>query len=69
MHVEMKRLRLLCESFEYGGPEGRLPYTFTLLTAHMPNRETEWVEEGMHSYPRLKVTTVKLHTFLISPSL
>lgn len=56
----MRKLRVFCESFQYGGPEERLPYCFTLLTAFIANRGSlEFVEEGMHEYEDMKVTVSK----------
>lgn len=58
---EMRKLRVFCESFQYGGPEERLPYCFTLLTAFIANRGSlEFVEEGMHEYEDMKVTVLNI---------
>jgi hypothetical protein len=51
----MGKLKCFCELFEYGGSQERLPYTFTLYTAFIVDREIESVEEGFHELQDLKV--------------
>lgn len=68
MFQELRKLRVFCESFQYGGPEERLPYCFTLLTTFIANRGSlEFVEEGMHEYEDMKVT-LKIYIYTLSPT-
>ena len=59
----MGKLKRFCELFEYGGSQERLPYTFTLYTALLVDREIESVEEGFHELQDLKVSWLIMKDF------
>jgi hypothetical protein len=55
---DLRTLKKLCESFEYGSNLDRMPYTFTLQTGYIIGRRYEFLEEGFFEYNIVKVSII-----------
>ena len=54
-NTDLRILKKLCESFQYGPNLDKMPYTFTFFTGYMIGRRLEFLEEGFHEYDLVKV--------------
>ena len=53
--TDLRILKKLCESFEYGPNLDKMPYTFTFFTGYIIGRRLEFLEEGFHEHDLVKV--------------
>lgn len=54
-NTDLRILKKLCESFEYGPNLDKMPYTFTFFTGYIIGRRLEFLEEGFHEHDLVKV--------------